>query len=83
MTFEEWWENEMDMIFGSEKHKADAMTIANRAWNVAVREMVKQEEKTQDNKPFKADAESPPRCLFCGGKYFHEKTCKLSTYRTA
>lgn len=61
MTFDEWWETEMDMVFDSEKHRADAMAIANRAWNVAVREMAKQEEKTKDNKVFKADAESPRR----------------------
>ena len=75
MTFEEWWKN-VDMVFESEKHKKDAMAIANRAWNVAVNEMVKQEKKTRPPEP------APVRCMFCGGVYFHEKTCRYSSYRT-
>ena len=71
MTFEEWWNNEMTMTFTSKKQKADAMAIANRAWNVAIREMAKQKEKSL---PLTT-------CMFCGGKYFHTETCKLSPYQ--
>lgn len=46
MTFEEWWSEEMDMVFTSTDACSDAYEVANQAWGAAVREMIKQEQKT-------------------------------------
>ncbi len=49
MTFEEWWDRELDMIFTSTDARADAEEAAHRAWNAAVLTMMEQEGKS--NKP--------------------------------
>ena len=63
MTFEEWLrENDVDR---DEYYSiGDMRWFAEQAWNAAVRTMMDQERKGQDNKPLQSDAIR--RCEKCG-----------------
>ena len=47
MTFEEWWES-IDKGFSRHSIRAEVKWFTKKAWDAAVNEMIKQEEKGKE-----------------------------------